>query len=319
MRMRPLAGVVCVMATASVAVAAGADRTVASPGQVIDLARSGYSVAFLSGPYKGHCGPHVELWSLVSGGVFRLGRHSDAICNEHPSGGSGVTDLAVAGTRALWLAHAGGNLTDWVLETATTTRPVERQLELEEVETGNPSPIVLGVASESVMPYSIGSKVKALAPNGKLLYTWQAPGRVTNTTAYDGQVAVFVAGGHCYVLSPAGAVQQTYTFAPGAVREFALAGAGLIVRLPGGKIEIHKGASVKKLTIPPSARMLDFAESILLYQLADQIRGRRVASGKDVLLRHGSLAQLEHKGLTYALGRRVYSVAMVNVNAELNR
>ena len=317
MRLLPL--LAALLVSASAASAAGADRTVTSPGQVIGLARSGYSVAFLSGPYQGHCGPHVELWSLVSGGVFRLGRHTDAICNEHPSGGSGVTDLAVAGTRALWLAHAGGNLTDWVLETATTTRPVERQLELEEVETGNPSPIVLGVASESVMPYSIGSKVKALAPTGKLLYTWQAPRRVTNTTAYNGQVAVFVAGGHCYVLSPAGAVQQTYTFAPGAVREFALAGAGLIVQLPGGKIEIHRGASVRKLTIPPSARMLDFAESILLYRLGDQIRARRVASGKDVLLRHGSLAQLEHNGLTYAVGRGVYSVAMVNLNAALNR
>jgi hypothetical protein len=318
MRLLPL--LAALLVSASAASAAGADRTVTSPGQVIGLARSGYSVAFLSGPYKGHCGPHVELWSLVSGGVFRLGRHTDAICNEHPSGGSGVTDLAVAGTRALWLAHAGGNLTDWVLETATTTRPVERQLEFAEVETGDPSPIVLGVASESVMPYSIGSKVKALAPNGKLLYTWQAPARVTNTTAYNGQVAVFVAGGHCYVLSPAGAVQQTYSFARGAVQELALAGAGLIVQLPAGKIEIHKGASpVKKLTIPPGARMLDFAASILLYRLGGQIRARRVASGKDVLLRHGFLAQLEHNGLTYAVGRRVYSVAMVNVNAALNR
>jgi hypothetical protein len=317
MRLLPL--LAALLVSASAASAAGADRTVTSPGQVIGLARSGYSVAFLSGPYKGHCGPHVELWNLVSGGVLRLGRHTDDICNEGPSGGSGVTDLAVAGTRALWLAHAGGNLTDWVLETATTTRPVERELELAEVETGDPSPIVLGVASESVMPYSIGSKVKALAPNGKLLYTWQAPRRVTNTTAYNGQVAVFAAGGHCYVLSPAGAVQQTYTFAPGAVREFALAGAGLIVQLPGGKIEIHQGASIKKLTIPPGARMLDFAESILLYRVGDQIRARRVASGKDVLLRHGSLAQLEHNGLTYAVGRRVYSVAMVNVNAALNR
>jgi hypothetical protein len=318
MRLLPL--LTALLVSASAAPAAGADRTVTSPGQVIGLARSGYSVAFLSGPYKGHCGPHVEIWSLVSGGVFRLGRHTDAICNEHPSGGSGVTDLAVAGTRALWLAHAGGNLTDWVLETATTTRPVERQLEFAEVETGDPSPIVLGVASESVMPYSIGSKVKALAPNGKLLYTWQAPARVTNTTAYNGQVAVFVAGGHCYVLSPAGAVQQTYSFARGAVQELALAGAGLIVQLPAGKIEIHKGASpVKKLTIPPGARMLDFAESILLYRLGGQIRARRVASGKDVLLRHGFLAQLEHNGLTYAVGRRVYSVAMVNVNAALNR
>ena len=49
------------------------------------LARSGFSVAFLSGPYAGHCGPHVELWSLVTRGVYRLGRHTDALCSEGPS------------------------------------------------------------------------------------------------------------------------------------------------------------------------------------------------------------------------------------------
>jgi hypothetical protein len=317
MRLLPL--LASLLVTAGAASAAGTDRTVTSPGTVVGLARSGYSVAFLSGPYKGHCGPHVELWSLVSGGVLRLGRHTDDICNEGPSGGSGVTDLAVAGTRVFWLAHAGGNLTDWVLETATTTSPKERQLELEEVETGEPSPIVLGVASELVMPYSVNSTVKVLGANGKRLYTWQAPGRVTNTTAYNRQVAVFVAGGRCFVLSPGGAVQQTYTFPPGAVQEFALAGAGLVVQLSGGTIQIRKGAAVKKLRIPPSAHMLDFAESILVYKLGDQIRARRMASGKDVLLRHGSLAQLEHNGLTYAVGKRVYSIAMVNVNAVLNR
>jgi len=142
---------------------------------------------------------------------------------------------------------------------------------------------------------------------------------VTNTTAYNRQVAAFVAGGRSFVLSPGGAVQQTYRFAPGAVQEFALAGAGLVVQLKGGRIEIRKGATVKRLTLPAGARMLDFAESIVLYKLGDQIRARRVASGKDAHLRSGSLAQLEHNGLTYADAKQVFSVAMVNVNAVLNR
>jgi hypothetical protein len=316
--MRGLSLLLAFLASVSVASATSSDRTVTSPGKVVGLARSGYSVAFLSGPYKGHCGPHAELWSLASGAVYRLGRHTDAVCSERPSGGSGVTDLAVAGGRVLWLSYAGGNLTDWTLETATTTRPVERQLEFREVETGTASPIVLGVASEFVMPYSVDSTVKALAPNGSRLYTWQAPARVTNTTAYQRQVAVFVAGGRCYVLSPGGTVQQTYTFPPGAVQEFALAGVGLVVQLPGGKVEIHRGTSVRRLTIPPRARMLDYAEGIVLYKLGSEIRARRVATGKDALLRHGSLAQLEHNGLTYAVGKRVYSVAMVVVQAALN-
>jgi hypothetical protein len=316
--MRLLLALAGLLTAAAVASAASADRTVTSPGKVLGLARSEFSVAFLSGPYKGHCGPHVELWNLVTGGVRRLGRHTDAVCNEGPSGGSGVTDLAVAGTRVLWLAYAGGNLTDWTLETATTTRPAERQLEFQEVQTGAPSPIVLGVASGSVLPYSIGSTVKALSATGKLLYTWKAPAKVTNTTAYNGQVAVFVTGGRCFVLSPQGAVQQTYTFPPGAVQEFALAGIGLVVQLPGGKIEIHKGASVRTLQLPPQAHMLDFAESIVLYRLGTQIRGRQIGTGKDALLRHAPLAVLEHNGLSYAVGNRVYSVAMVVVSTALN-
>jgi len=226
--------------------------------------------------------------------------------------------MAVAGNRALWLEYAGGNLRDWVLRTATTTRPRERELEFREVDVDAPPPIVLGVASEQVMPYSIGSTVKVLKANGARAYTWQAPGRVTNTTAYGAMVAAFVAGGRCYVLSPAGSVQHTYTFAPGSVQEFALAGVGLVVQLAGGPVEIRRGAAVVRTSrLPPGARMLDYAEGILLYRLGLQVRARRVSTGKDRLLRRAGYAVLEHNGLSYAIGRRVAAVAIVNVQAAL--
>jgi hypothetical protein len=311
--MRMFVPSVILLAAATVASAAGADRTVTSPGQVRALARSGYSVAFLSAPFGGHCGSRVLLWSLVTRGVHDLGRHPDALCEQGPSTGSGITDIAVAGNRALWLAYAGGNRRDWILETATTTRPSERQLEFREVDVDAPPPIVLGVASEQVMPYSIGSTVKVLRANGARLYTWNAPGRVTNTTSHSTNVAVFVAGGRCYVLSPTGIVQARYTFAPGSVQEFALAGVGLVVQLTGGRIEIRRGAAIKRLTLPPGARMLDYAQGIVLYKLRAQIRGRAVTSGKDVFLRNATFAVLEHNGLTYSAGRRVSSVAMVYV------
>jgi hypothetical protein len=318
--MRALAALVVLLVTASIASASAADRTVTSPGPVRALARSGFSVAFLSGASPGHCGPHVELWSLVTRGVHRLGRHTDDLCREAPSTGSGVTDIAVAGDRALWLEYAGGNLRDWVLQTATTTRPRERQLEFREVDVDAPPPIVLGVASEQVMPYSIGSTVKVLKANGARAYTWRAPARVTNTTAYGAMVAAFVAGGRCYVLSPAGAVRQTTAFAPGSVQEFALAGVGLVVQLTGGRVEIRRGARVvRKLMLPAGARMLDYAEGIVLYRVGPQIRARRVSTGRDTLLRRASFAVLEHNGLSYALGRRVSAVAMVNVQSALGR
>jgi hypothetical protein len=317
--MRTLVLAAILLATAAIASAAGTDRTVTSPGTVRALARSGSSVAFLSGSHAGHCGPNVELWTLATRAVHRLGRRTDLLCRGAPSTGSGVADIAVAGNRALWLSYTGGNLRDWLLQTATTTSPRERELEFREVDVVAPAPIVLGVASEQLMPYSIGPTVKVLRANGARAYTWRASGRVTNTTAYNTTVAAFVAGGRCFVLSPTGAVVQTYTFSPGSVQEFALAGVGVVVQLTGGRVEIRNGAATRRLTLPAGARMLDYAEGILLYRRGDQIRARRVSTGKDALLRRGTFAALEHNGLSYSLGRRVSSVAMVRVQAAIDR
>jgi hypothetical protein len=65
--------------------------------------------------------------------------------------------------------------------------------------------------------------------------------------------------------------------------------------------------------------MLDYAQGIVLYKLRGQIRGRAVASGKDVFLRKATFAVLGHNGLTYATGRRVSSVAMVFVTGAFRR
>ena len=143
----------------------------------------------------------------------------------------------------------------------------------------------------------------------------RSSGRVTNTTAYGANVAVFVAGGRCYVLSPTGSVQRTYTFAPGSVQEFALAGVGLVAQLHGGRVEIRNGTAVRSLTLPAGARMLDYAEGILLYKVGPQIRARRVSTGKDSRLRTATFAVLEHNGLTYALGRRIEPFDMPTIRA----
>jgi hypothetical protein len=304
--------------TASVASGTSADRVVISPGRVLGLARSGSNVAFLSGPSRGHCGPHVELWDLVTRDVHRLGRHTDDFCSEGASTGSGVTDIAVANDRVLWLAYTGGNLRDWILYTATPTRPTERQLEFKEVDVDAPPPIVLGTGSEWVLPYAVGSTVKVLSFNGRRLYTWLAPGEVTNLTSYGQQVAVFVRGGRCYVLGPRGGVLQTYTFRPGAVQEFALGGRGLVVQLPGGKIEVHNGGRVQRFSIPARAKMLDYAGNILLYRLGGTLRGRFLFSGKDGALRTALHGAVETSGLSYAQVYRVGSIAWVTLTSLIS-
>jgi hypothetical protein len=313
-----LLALVVTAVTAGIASASTADRVVISPGRVLGLARSGSNVAFLSGPYQGHCGPHVEFWDLVTRSVRKLGRHTDQFCSQGASTGSGVTDLAVANDRVVWLAYTGGNLRDWILYTATPTRPTERQLEFKEVDVDAPPPIVLGTGSEWVIPYAVGSTVKVLSFDGHRIYTWQAPGQVTNMTSYGRQVAVFVRGGRCYVLGPSGAVLQTYTFRPGAVQEFALGGRGLVVQLSGGRIEVHNGRRVQAFSIPRQARMLDYAENTLLYRIGSTLRGRFLWSGKDGVLSRARFGALESSGLSYAQDRRVGSIAWVTVTTLIS-
>jgi hypothetical protein len=312
-----------VLAAATAAPAAVADRSVASPGGVLGLARSGLAVAFVSGPSPGHCGDRVWLWNLASRGVVPLGRHADAVCNEGPVGGSGISSAAVSGNRVLWLFHASGNRTGWQLLTATTTRPQERPLDFEEVDVDAAPPILLGEGSESVLPYAIAKRrtVVVLSSTGKRLYSWPAPARVNALTSYGSRVAVFMSGGKAVVLSPSGSVEESYSFPLGAVA-FRLAGVGLVVQLPGGVVRIRNRASlVKTLTLPPGAQMLDYAEGILLYSLGTQIRGLRVGTGTDALFRDTGrkpvFAQLEPSGLSYSVGKKVFSVAMDNLRRAL--
>jgi hypothetical protein len=143
---------------------------------VLGLARGGLNVAFLSRPYRSHCGPHVEFWDLVTGGVHKLGRHTDAFCSESPSTGSGVTDLAVANDRVAWLAYTGGHLRDWILYTATPTLPTGRQLELREVDVDAPPPIVLGTGSEWVIRLVVqlpGGRIEV--HNGRHVHVFSIP------------------------------------------------------------------------------------------------------------------------------------------------
>jgi hypothetical protein len=311
---RLLALVAVALVTAGGATSARADKVVTSPGKVLALARSQSSAAWISAPGKSHCGSTVYLWTVLNDKTYTVGTSNEALCG----GGSGVTDLAVAGNRVVWLAYDGGNRREWHLYTATSVSSSRRELERATPQNSSQPPIVLGVASSSVIPYSIGSTVKVLQASGAKAYTWQAPGQVTNTTAYQGQVAVFVKGGKCYVLSPAGVVTATYTFHVGAVQEFALTGVGLVVELPRGKVEIHNGSSVKTVALTTSAKMLDYQDGFILYKVGNQIRALRIATGKEAFIRFGTYAALESNGMSYASGRTVGSIAWVTFTSAVN-
>ena len=52
------------------------------------------------------------------------------------------------------------------------------------------------------------------------------------------------------------------------------AAGGLVVQLPGGRIEVHNGRHVHMFSIPPQAKMLDYAENTLLYRIGNTLHGR---------------------------------------------
>ncbi|MFN2468212.1 MAG: hypothetical protein ABR521_08825 [Gaiellaceae bacterium] len=317
--MRRLFALLLALGAAAAAPAAVSDRSVKALGPVTVIARSGSAVAIASAPAGTEC-DYVQLWNLATRSFERLRKAPDDPCFQGPSTGSGIDAVSVSGNRLLWLEYGGGNLRDWVVKTATPGAAKPTELEFEEVDVEEPAPIVIGDGSQSRLPYSVNDTVKVLSPAGKRLYTWAAPDEVTALTSYRDRVAVLMAGGGAVVLSAAGRVAQTSTASPG-VKSIRLGGAGVLFELAGGAVELRRGAQlVRTLRLPAGASVLDYAEGILIYSLGTKVRGVRVGTAKDVLLRDTGrrpvVAALEPNGLSYAVGKRVFSVAMVRVTAR---
>ena len=126
------------------------------------------------------------------------------------------------------------------------------------------------------------------------------------------------------MLNHAGAVARTYAFAPGAVRWIGLAPAGLVVQLPGAKVEIHRGAATRTVQLKPNAIVLDYAEGRILYRVGQTFWLRHVGVGHGhQLLRgraqHPIVATLDTHGLAWTQGnarqlglRRLHLVQMIH-------
>jgi hypothetical protein len=156
--------------------------------------------------------------------------------------------------------------------------------------------------------------VVALAPSGARLFAWTAPARVVDLSASGDRLAVLLADGSLVLLGGTGAVVRTETPAARVSGLQALlggvayqAGTTLVVRTPA--------AGERRTALPAGARFLDYVNGIALYARGTELRGRRLASGRDAPLRTGALGALEHNGLSYASGRRVQSVAWARVAA----
>ena len=313
--MRRLA-VVSLVALTALAVAAESralqapGRTQTRSGPIGSIGLTHASVAFAVGRTSADC-DHVELWNTDVRGTWRFGRPRP--CGDLPLF-SGIGQIGVATDRVVWISYAGGNLTDWQLWTATVTRRTPRQLAFVERDTMEAPPMVVGPGTEHAVPYAVGTTVTLLGENGAPVFKWAAPADVRAITSgagpYGWSVAALLANGDVTVLDGSGLAAKTYAFGSTPVRWIGLAPAGLLVQVPGARVEIHRGAATRTVQLKANAIVLDYAEGRLLYRVAQTFWLRDVASGTDTQLLHGSrrqpvVAALDTHGLAWAQGGSV--------------
>jgi hypothetical protein len=285
-------------------------RTLVRTGPVTALGLTHGAIAYAVGRTKKDC-DHVELWNTDTRGTWRFGRKRP--CGDLPLF-SGIGPIGVATNRVLWISFAGGNLTDWQLWTATPTKKAPKRLRFVERDTSAPPPIVVGPGTERGIPYAVETEITWLADSGAPIFRTHAPSEVRSITSGEGplgwRVAALLASGDVIVLDDAGALDATFSFAPGQVKWIGLAPTGLLVQLPGAKVQIRSGAATRTVQLRPNAIVLDYAESRLLYRVGQSFWLRHIRSGTDTLLLQGSsklpiAATLDTHGLAWRQGSSV--------------
>jgi len=290
------------------AATAAPPRAVSAPAAVTALALEGRLVAFASGRSDDDC-DRIRIWNLNTRAVTALGRRTSC---ETTSTGTGVASLALAGTRAVWLHYTGGNIREWTLWTASTTKRAPTRLRSVARDVDAPAPIVLGNGESSrdggMLPYAVDAEVVVLRADGERRFSWLAPRRVVALSAAGGELAVASEGGEVTILDAAGRVLRRESFGT-EIKGIRLSGSGLFV-LRGPKLELRAAATRREWAISQRAELQDAVGSRAIYADRGSIRlltaAPSAAPSTDRLLGRGEYAQAEGTELTVANGRVVY-------------
>ena len=303
---RAIATSAFVLAGAVASVASAAALT--GPAPVSALASDGSRVAFAVGRSRSDC-DRVRIWTPSTGRVVRLARTTSCVTT---STGTGIASLAIAGTRVLWLHYTGGNIREWRLYTATTTRPVPRRLAFVPADVDAPAPVVVGDGDASrlgdILPYALGRTVIALRANGARRFSWTAPARVVALSALDGELAVASAGGRVTVLDASGRILREERYAS-EVTAVKITGGGLLVQR-GRVLELRNAGSPRTWTLPAGAPLDETAgRDRALYVVGGEARMLFLSGSRDVRLGTASHAEAEGLVIALASGRTVRTVS----------
>ena len=254
-------------------------------GPIRAVALNHSSLAFLVARTKTDC-EHVELWDTGTQGTWRFGKPGP--CTNLGSTGNGISGVGVSGNRLLWIRYAGGNIRDWQLMTATTTKRTPKLLRTVSQDVDLSSPFVIGDSTRGDgIPYAAGNEVVLLGNNGGAIFKSTQPAKVVAVTSGRGPggavVAALLETGQVVLLKSDGSTAATVVYQPGAVKAIALAPVGLIVQLLGG-VQIRHGSASATVNLPSGAVMSDYAEGRILYTRRNEVHALRIVGGKDTLL-----------------------------------
>jgi hypothetical protein len=278
--------VLTVAAAGSATAAPAPTRAVAEAGPVTALSVTSGSVAYALAASRRDCG-RVRLWDTATRALRTFGERTLRGCEERPSGGSGISQVATSGRRVFWVTHIGGNLTDRQLWTATTTRRAPRRLAFASGDTDGPSPIVLGPGTRDGVPYAVRDTVTYVADDGARRFRTrlEAPVRFLTAGAGAGKARVLaaLADGRVVLLAGDGGVLRTDTYEPSSVRAIALGLEGPLVQV-GRTVHVGPLAGGTTVVLPPGGLLLDDRQGWLVYRQGAEVRARRIATGEDVRL-----------------------------------
>ena len=287
-------------------------RTIATTLPIRDLALTGRSVAYVadSAPDQLRCA-RIGLWNTATNRRYVFDAREQ--CRELTSTGQGVWDVAVATKRLLWITYGGGNIREWTLWTATTTRRTPRRLGFVARDVDAPPPIVIGPGFHDRLPYAVDREVVLLSDDGRAIFKTTVPSPVRLIAAGPGPpgcvVAVFVASGALLCLDRAGAVTPSTAHPTKSVKALGVLLSGAAIQVGNEVAVVAPGAQeAPSMPLPRGATMIDVAQERIVWERAGDLGATTIATDMAVRLVDGSparpvLGQLSPVGLAWAQGR----------------
>jgi hypothetical protein len=267
----------------------------------------------------------VVVWNVRTGKTVKVSGKKTAVADGSGTG-SGVFQLAIAGSRVAWLLNLGGNLEgDDYLYTSSVSHPKERKVAYAQrngdscpgrtahncagpwlgglVGSGNTIALnrwatdAQGSVASGGLYLLDGTKLNSIATGGDTVLAVSSDGGREAVLRSDGSVAVYSKSGSALV-----------TVNPPSAQAVALSGKNLVVLSKGKKLELydaHTGSLLKTYSLKGTGpENLDVQGKIAVYTAGKSVRAVNLSNGKDnavaTLGNRIAFAGISSYGLAYA-------------------